>query len=254
MSRWLVASLSAVVLVAFAPAVRAADDDPKEVIAKAIKAHGGEEFLTKHKAVQATEKGKINIPGAGEHDFTSEFCYVLPDKFKHVYEFDIMNQKVRLVAIIDGDKASVEGTAGGQKIELGEHIVTAYKDVPHILRVAHLTPLVKEKGYELSIIGEDKVEGKKVVGVRVTKKDHKDISLFFDKETSLLVKMEYQTVDSMNGKEITEERIVKEYMKNKDGIQVPKKMLVKQDGKTFLESETVEAKYLEKIDDSEFKK
>jgi hypothetical protein len=254
MSRWLVASMSAAVLVACAPGLRAADDDPKEIVAKAIKAHGGEEYLTKHQAVQASEKGKINIPGAGEADFTSEFCYMLPGKFKHTYDFEIMNQKVRLVALIDGDKASVEGTAGGQKIDLGENIVTAYKDIPHILRVGHLTPLVKEKGYELSIIGEDKVEGKKVVGVRVTKKDQKDVSLFFDKETFLLVKMEYQTVDSMNGKEITEERIIKEYMKNKDGIQVPKKVLVKQDGKTFLESETVEAKYLEKIDDSEFKK
>ena len=31
------------VLVAFAPVARAADDDPKEIVAKAIKAHGGEE-------------------------------------------------------------------------------------------------------------------------------------------------------------------------------------------------------------------
>ena len=42
---------------------------------------------------------------------------------------------------------------------------------------------MKEKGYELSLIGEDKVEGKKVVGVRVSKKDQKDISLYFDAET-----------------------------------------------------------------------
>jgi hypothetical protein len=253
MSRLLSASLSAAVLMAFAPAARAADE-PKDVIAKAVKAHGGEEYLSKHPAVQAAEKGKINVPGAGESDFTEEWAYMLPDKFKHTFDFEVANQKIRIAAMVNGDKLSVEATAGGQAIDLGDNLKEAYKDVPHVLRVGHLAPLVKEKGYELSLIGEDKVEGKKVVGVRVSKKDRKDVSLYFDTETWLLVKMEYQTVDSSTGKDITEERIFKEYGKNGDGIMVPKKTVVKQDGKTFLESEVVEMKYLEKLDDSEFKK
>ena len=56
------------------------------------------------------------------------------------------------------------------------------------------------------------------------------------------------------GAEITETRLVKEYAKGKDGVVYAKKMLVQHDGKTFIESETVEHKYLEKLDDSEFKK
>jgi hypothetical protein len=242
------------VLVALAPAARAADDDAKAVVAKAIKAHGGEEYLTKHPAVQTTEKGKINIPGVGEAEFTSESTYMLPDKFKHTIEFEATNLKIRFLALSVGDKVSVDATVNGQAADLGTNLKEAYKDVPHVLRVTHLTPLLKDKGYELSLIGEDKVEEKKVVGVRVTKKGQKDVNVYFDKETGLLAKMEYQTVDASNGKEVNEERIVKEYMKNKDGIPVPKKTLVKQDGKTFAESETVEMKYVEKLDDSEFKK
>jgi hypothetical protein len=245
--------LTAAVLVAFAPGVRAADD-AKEIVAKAVKAHGGEEFLTKHQAVQATEKGKINIPGVGEADFTEEASYMLPDKFKHVIEFESMNLKVRFVALSVGDKVSVDATVNGQVADLGTNLKEAYKDVPHVLRVAHLAPLLKDKGYELSLIGEDKVEDRKVIGVRVAKKDQKDVSIFFDADTGLLVKMEYRTVDSTNGKEVTEERIIKEYAKNKDGVMVPKKTLIKQDGKTFAEYETVELKYLEKLDDNEFKK
>jgi hypothetical protein len=80
------------------------------------------------------------------------------------------------------------------------------------------------------------------------------VNVYFDKETGLLAKMEYQTIDASNGKEINEERIVKEYMKNKDGIMVPKKIVLKQDGKAFAETETVEMKFLESLDDSEFKK
>ena len=246
--------LTAAVLVAFAPAVRAGDDEAKQIVAKAIKAHGGEEFLTKHKAVQATDKGKINIPGVGEVDFTEEFSYLLPDKFKHTIEFESTNLKVRFVALSVGDKVSVDATVNGQVADLGTNLREAYKNVPHVLRVAHLAPLLKDKDYELSLIGEDKVEDKKVIGVRVTKKGQKDVSVFFDAETGLLAKMEYQTLDASNGKEVNEERIIKDYTKNKDGVQVPKKTLIKQDGKKFAEYETVEIKYLEKLDDGEFKK
>src|SRR5262249_45019488 len=130
--------LTAAVLVAFAPAVRAADDDPKDIVAKAIKAHGGEEFLSKHKAVQTSEKGKIDVPGVGMVDFTEESVYMLPDKFKHTIEFQAMNAKIRVVALINGGKPIVEATANGQAVDLGENIKEAYKNVPHVLRVSHL--------------------------------------------------------------------------------------------------------------------
>ena len=55
------------------------------------------------------------------------------------------------------------------------------------------------------------------------------------------------------GKEITEERIIQEY-KMKDGIPLPKKVLVKHDGKDFLKAEAVDFTFLESIDDNEFKK
>ena len=242
------------VLAAFVPAARAADDEPKEIVAKAIKAHGGEEYLAKHPAVQSSEKGKLNVPGVGEVDFTQEATYMVPDKFKHIVEFESTNLKVRFVALSVGDKVSVDATVNGQKADLGTNLKEAYKDVPHTLRVAHLSPLLKDKSYELSLIGEDKVEEKKVVGVRVTKKGQKDMNIYFDKETGLIAKMEYLTVDATNGKEVNEEKIFKEYAKNNDGIQVPKKTLTKQDGKTVVDSETVEMKFLEKLDDSEFKK
>ena len=174
------------------PLRRAADDDPKEIVAKAIKAHGGEEYLAKHQAVQATEKGKINIPGVGEADFSQESAYMLPDKFKHTIEFEAMSLKIRFVAISNGDKVSVDATVNGQAADLGTNLKEAYKTVPVVIRISHLTPLLKDKSYELSLIGEDKVDDKKVVGVRVSKKSQKDVNVYFDKETGLLTKMEYQ--------------------------------------------------------------
>jgi len=251
MSRWLTASLSAVALAAFAPAVRAADDDPKDIVAKAIKAHGGEDVLGKNQAGQSKNKGKINIPGVGEVDFTQETSFMLPDKFKESMELKIAGQNISLQTLVNGDKATIE--VNGKEVDVPDAAKAALKDVGHLLKVGRLVAL-KDKGYELSLIGEDKVEGKKVVGIRVSKKDQKDISLYFDKETHLLAKIEHRSADPTTGNEITEERIVTEYGKNKDGVPVPKKVIVKHDGKQFLEAEVLEVKFLEKLDESEFKK
>ena len=184
---------------------------------------------------------------------SQESAYMLPDKFKHTIEIEAMNLKIRFVAISNGDKVSVDAKRPGSRPR--HNLKEAYKTVPVVMRISHLTPLLKDKSYELSLIGEDKVDGKKVIGVRVSQvKSQKDVNLYFDKETGLLTKMEYQTIDASTGKDLNEERIVKEYMKNKDGIMVPKKTVIKQDGKVFAETETVEMKFLESLEDSEFKK
>jgi hypothetical protein len=252
MSRLVRASLAAAVVLAFAPGARAADD-PKEIVAKAIKAHGGEEFLTKYKAVQVREKGKITLPGMAETEYSEETSYMLPDKFKQSLEMEIMGMKFVMNALIVGDKVTVEGMVAGQKLDLGDETREAYKDVPYILNVLQFVPLVKDKKYELNLIGEDKVDGKPVVGVRVSAKDQKDISLFFDKTSGLMLKMEHRT-KGPGGAEVVESRLTKEYAKDKDGVPYAKKTLVLHDGKTFIESEAAEHKFLEKLDDSEFKK
>jgi len=115
-------------------------------------------------------------------------------------------------------------------------------------------PVLKDKKYEVTLFGEAKVEEKPAVGVRVSAKGQKDITLFFDTKTGLLAKIEHRTVEAGTGAEVNEERIILEYGKDKDGIPIPKKVLVKHDGKTFIEAESTEFAYVEKIDDSEFKK
>lgn len=251
MSRPLTLVLSGLVVFAGAASARAADE-PKDIIARAVKAHGGEDFLAKHKAGQAKNKGKITLPGVGEVDFTQETAHMLPDKFKEAFEMKVGGQTVSVLSLVSGDKMYLE--VNGKETEVPEQAKTALKDAGHMLKVARLFPLIREKGLEVSLIGEDKVEGKPVVGVRVSAKGEKDISLYFDKKTDLLTKVELRTADPFTGNEVTQERIITEYEKNKDGIHLPKKVVIKNDGKTFLEVEVQEFVMLEKLDDSEFKK
>src|SRR5688500_6290336 len=98
----------AVALLAFAPGLRAAAHDPKDIIAKAITAHGGAEFLDKHLAARAQNKGKITVPGLGEAEFTQEIAYMLPDKFRDNLELNIAGQKLSVVTVANGKKITIK--------------------------------------------------------------------------------------------------------------------------------------------------
>jgi hypothetical protein len=232
------------------PAAARADDEPKDILAKAIKAHGGEELFTKNQAGQTKAKGKLTIGGA-EVEFTQDVSYMMPDKHRDSLEISVGGNTITVLTIVNGDKITME--VNGKEMDVPDQAKDALKHMRHVQKLARLVPL-KDKAYELSLIGDDKVEGKKVVGIRVSAKDQKDVSLYFDKETWLLAKVEYRGMEPGTGKEVNEERILTEYAKNKDGVPVPKKLLVKHDGKTFVEAEIVEMTLLEKLDDSVFKK
>lgn len=244
--------LSIMALVGVGAPVRAADDQPKDVIARAIKAHGGEEMLSKNKAGTSTGKGKMNVPGVGDIEFTQESCHMLPDKLKESIQMTVAGQNISVLTLVTGDKQYL--IVNGKEMDVDDATKEALKDVGHMLKMGKLVGLLKDKDIELSLIGEEKVEDKPAVGVRVVAKGHKDVSLWFDKKTNLLAKLEHRGSDPFTKSEVNEERIIAEYMNNKDGIPVPKKIIIKHDGKTFLELEMSDVQLLEKLDDGDFKK
>ena len=252
MRRLLSTLLSAVVLLD-SPAARAADEDAKAILVKAVKAHGGEEALTKYKAARSKAQGKLVIPGAGEVNFTQEVALMQPDKFKESMELDIGGQKITVVTVANGENVFIE--AAGKEVPITAAIKDELKNAQFVMKAGRMVTLLTDKSFELSSLGEVKVEGKPAVGVRISSKGYKDLSLYFNKDTGLLAKVERRGSDPSSGKEFTEERIVLEYNKpNAEGLPTPKKVLVKRDGAKFLEAEVLETKFLEKIEDAEFKK
>ncbi len=225
-------------------------DEARDLVAKAIKAHGGEEALAKYKAGQTKGKGKLDVAGM-TIDIAQEASYMLPDKSKEIVDFEINGTKVRVVSIINGDKYSI--VANDMDVPISDNIKAALEEGVYAMKASRMTTLLKDKAFELSSLGEVKVNDKPALGVRVASKGQKDISLYFDKATGLLAKMERRATDPMSGNEITEERVILEYQK-KEGMAVPKKVVVNHDGKKYLELEIEEIKLLEKLDESEFAK
>ncbi|CAN5371376.1 hypothetical protein BH10PLA2_BH10PLA2_27380 [soil metagenome] len=244
-SRTLLLVLSVFVLQATAAR---ADETAKELLERAFKAHGGYEKLSKLKATTVKGKGTIFLPVA-EVSFTSEGAAQLPDKFKSVLSFEVAGNKVTQVQMLVGDKATI--LLNGAPQELSEKVIKEMKEQIYVEQVTSLVPL-REAGYTLTALGESKVDGQPSMGIKITSKGHRDVSIYFDKKTALVVKAAYKAFDPNADKEVMQEQYYRDY-KDQDGTKYAAKSVVMQDDKKFMEIEVTEYKSLEKLDNSVFK-
>ena len=223
-------------------------DAAKDIINKAIKAAGSEEKLSKLKAATIKfkgtfQEGDMNIP------LTGEMITQGADQSRAVIQADIGGQAVTIIEVLNRNKGwkKEESTKEMTADELKEA-----RDGVHESWVATLVPL-KDKAYTLTALGEIKVDDRPAVGVRVSAKDRRDVNLYFDKDTNLLVKSEMRVKDEAAGMEVNQETFYGDY-KEVAGIQEAMRFVVKRDGKPFLNAQVEEIRRQEKVDDSVFGK
>ena len=233
-------------------AVRADDAaDVKAVLDKAIAAHGGADNLTKYKAATMRIKGKIHGVIADALVYSGEVASQLPDRLRVEVSVTVMGMDFKTVQVLSGDKGWVQ--LNDKVMEMSKEQLAESKEQMYVSAVSHLVAL-RDKAYKLSPLGDGKVDGKDAVGVRVEHKDHRDVSLWFDKKGGLLLKSETRAKDPMAGdKEFTVEALYADY-KKVDGVQAAHKITVKRDGKLFVESDSSDLKVADKLDDSTFEK
>jgi hypothetical protein len=225
-------------------------DEARALIEKAIKAHGGAAKLAAVKATQTKGKGKIFSPM--EFPFTIDLSSQPPDKFKMVLDAEINGMNIPIVQVFNGKKGWV--SVMGKTMNLDEKDIQEFHQQAHVEKVTDLVSL-KDKSYKLSQLGEMKVGDHDAVGVQVTKKDFRDVNLYFDKKTHLLIKAEYRAVEPIGKQEVQQEKFYYNYKAGPGGIQVPGRMVVNNDGKKFLEIEISEMTPMEQpFDDSVFSK
>jgi hypothetical protein len=230
-------------------AVRAEDKaDARAIIDKAVKASGGEEKLAKYKAVTWKGKGKINLMGT-EIEFTIQAAAQPPKQSRGQSEADFNGMKFERIQVVNGDKGWV--SMMGNTEEMSDDQLAAAKEELYAGWVATLGPL-KDPAFKLAPLAEIKVGDHPAAGVKVSRQDHKDINLYFDKEKGLLVKLQRRAKDMM-GQEVDQETFYSDY-KETNGLKHATKQKTKRDGNDFLELEVQEYKPVEKLDDSTFAK
>lgn len=228
----------------------AAADEPKELVEKGVKALGGADRLAKVKGVRTKGKGAIAIMGMNL-EFTNEGVIDSKGRMRSEVSFEIMGQKFSVIQVYDGKKGWM--SLMGNVMELEGDQLKELQDEIHNRRVSTLLPLLKDNTYTLATIGETKVNGKPAQGVKVSAKDRRDIELYFDPTTGLIVKTIRQAYDQQGMKEVSQETMNSEF-KEAGGIKYPSKAVIQRDGKKFLDLEITEYKPLQSVDDSEFAK
>jgi hypothetical protein len=232
-------------VVVFARAVPGADDSARAVVEKAIKAQGGADKVARLRVMRIKVEGTMNlIPGQPSLPFVLEDWWQMPDQYKTTSRFELGGKKVSQTLAIDGEAGWMQ--SDGLTQELPKEALAEMREQKYAEDLDRLGFLV-DKGIELTLLGEAKVGDRAAVGVLVRAKGHRDVKLYFDKESGLLVKREHRVRDSATGKEVTQEVVFGDY-READGLKHYRTLTVYRDGKKAIEAKVVELEFFDKLD------
>jgi hypothetical protein len=237
--------LSLAALFVFTSVTRADDAaDAKAIVEKAVKAHGYKDD-DKSKVMMWKEKGTFS-GGDIQLDYTGDWVFQGPDKMRFDIKGEFGGMKIAITAVVNGEKAWESGF--GQVQDVTGDKLDYVRGQVYQLTVTSLQPLLADKEFKLATAGEKDIGGKKAVGVKVTRDKKPTITLYFDKTTGLLSKVESKVKDEFQGwKEVSEEVYFDDY-KEANGRKLFGKMKIVRDGKTMIESKLSDQKFAEKLD------
>lgn len=245
--------LVALLLLAAGDRARSQDkdkDSARAIIEKAIEAQGGEKNSDKLKNMRSKGKGSIFIEGV-EILFQNETYMQLPGKCRIVSKLSVGGKEIDTVEVLNGDKSWVN--EDGETKEADEAGRTEMQTAVYVSYLTILTPLLREKQFELATLGESKVEGKAAIGIKVSAKGQKDVQLFFDKESLLLVKVSRSGIEPVSRKPINQEEFYSDY-KLVDGVKQPHRFEVFQEGKRLSQGEWSQYTFPASLDEKLFGK
>jgi hypothetical protein len=233
------------------PAVRADDAaHARAVIERAVKAHG-------HKLGAApavtTWKEKIALESLGlQVDLDTEWTVLVPDKLRLQMTVAVQGQKIDLLMILNGEKMWF--LANGQLLDSPPPQLSEMLTEMNRMWATSLRPLLAGDEFQLATAKEKVVNGKPAAGVAVRNGKRPIVTLYFDKETGLLVKREATVKDpGTDDKEVLEEVVVSDY-KEAGGRKFHTRVVVTRDGKPFYRSEVSMPRVVEKPDAKLFDK
>lgn len=248
MKRVLGVMLGAFLISTLGSPARAGEKEANAIVDKAITAMGGEEKLKKATTASWKHKGVLSFNG-NDSEFTTETTIQGFDHSRRKFEGQFGDNKVVGITVQNGDK--VWRKFGDNLMELSDDSLANEKRRVYLQMAPFALLPLKSTGFKLDTAEDEEVDKKPAAGVKVTAPDGKDFKIFFDKESSLPVKVTARVVGFGDQDEYDEEVLLSKY-KDFDGIKKPTKTETKRDGEKFIETELTEFKVLDKVDPKTF--
>lgn len=242
-------SIIPIALFVWIPAAAAQQDAARALVERAIKAHGGSEALERIHAEKLKFKGSLVLPGHTA-PFVAETTMQLPSKYKHIVEINKDGDKHTIIHVVNGDKIYI--TVDGRSHQAAPADLAEIRSGLELERAKRLLPLLEDKSYQLAVQEELMVNDRPAAGIRITGRGRKEMRLYFDKEFGLLVRAENR-LDDGKGKEIRQHFFFGDF-KDIGGYKRPTKVRAFRDGRQIMEAELLDAKVLDKVDETEFAK
>jgi hypothetical protein len=219
--------------------------DAQAVVDQAITALGGADNLAKYKGVTYKENGTFYGMGDGV-PYTGLYSSQLPKQFR-------MEIKDVFIHVVNGDEGWSKDMTGNIS-DMSKELLQEYREMNHAGLLVSNPTVLKDKAYHLSAPKADKVGDRPAVTITVSRKGYRDVTISFDKESHLPIRS-VQMVKPMGqgDKEVKQEALFSDY-KEFQGLKMPTKIVIHQDGKKFVESTLEDVKLHEKLDDRTFAK
>jgi hypothetical protein len=225
--------------------------EPRAIIERAIQAQGGPVKIAKLRTMRIKVEGTTDlIPGQPNLPFTIEDTWQMPNQYKSTFSMQFMGKTLTQTQIINGERGWIQ--TDGETMDMPKDALAEMREQKHGEDLDRLG-FLNDKGIELSALDEIKVEGKPAVGVLIKSKGHRDVKLYFDKSTGLLVKREQKVLDPASGKEVSQEVVFGDYQE-KDGVKHYRNIAAYRDGKKIIDAKVLEIEFFDKLEDKVFAK
>jgi hypothetical protein len=220
--------IASVGFAAAAPAAPQADDAAgMQIVTKAIKAAGGDK-VAKLKA--GTVKGKLAFQEGGQDiAITLDVSWQGLTQFRMDAEAQVAGMTKNGTIIINGDKGWIKDE--GKVKDIPNEIATILRETTYAVRMPHLLPELKTKDFKTSVLGEMKIGDRDAIGVTISHKDRKEVTLYFDKENGLPLRSDVRVMDP-GGRELEMQFAYRDY-KEMDGLKHCTRLGIRVDGKDY---------------------
>lgn len=224
-----------------------ADHNPREVIERAVQAHGGPVQLGKLKHFTRSEKGEITSFGTSVRA-TRDVVVSLPDKCRLNFELDGGTQKIMLSMAVVGDKGWRAGT--GEIKDLSKEEIEDLRGEAQLNAMRTILPLAGNS-VELTALPAILINKEPALGIKVTSKGNADLKLWFDQKNGYLVKAERPGREG--GIAVMREYYFSDF-KDMDGAKLPAKQVEHMNGRKIADWSVTGCKVVDSLPDAAFSK
>jgi hypothetical protein len=212
--------------------------DVQMIVDKAIKAAGGLEVLEKFQKQKGKEEGTYH-GGGDAMPFTATFASQAPDKFR-------MEVAGVFTIVLNGDKGWVN--SAGTTTPMNDEQLKEQQEEQLIAAILTLVPLVKQRDQlKLSAMEGKTVDERATVGLKVEREGHREVALYFDKESYDLVKAEYKMKSAELGNQEVNQEVIFRDFKDVGGARLAMEVLILREGKKYVEGKMLDVEAVEEF-------